>query len=124
MVLEMRSWTCCLSGMQGVGKHVDFIKERVEIHAQEFLMLRDSSAPRLRDVFKGFFFMSPWGLFGNVPIFPHPSTGLFAEFSSWNMSPLPVLQVGLFTAMCKHTAHTVQHKLKSGTSTAVTLKAA
>lgn len=53
MVLEMRSRMHCLSGMQGVRKRVDFIKERREINT-ESLMLRDSSALRLEDVLKGF----------------------------------------------------------------------
>lgn len=34
MVLEMRSWTHCLSGTQGVRKRFDVIKERVEINTQ------------------------------------------------------------------------------------------
>lgn len=34
---------------------------------------------------------------------------LFVEVSSWNMSLLPVLQVGLFTSTCKHKLRAWHH---------------
>lgn len=105
MVLEMRSWTCCLSGRQRVRKQVDFIKERVEINTQ-FLMLRDSSAPRLEKAFAS----RPCGTCLESFPFSLIHLGLFAEVSSWNMSPQPVLQVALFTSMGKHSVHAVPHK--------------
>lgn len=39
----------CVSGMQGVKKQADFIKEGREINTR-FLMLRDGSAPILENV--------------------------------------------------------------------------
>lgn len=110
MVLEMRSWMHRVPGTQGVRKQVDFIKERGEINT-EFLMLGDSSAPRLEDVLKGFFASCPHETSLESFLFSFIHLGLFVEDSSCNVSPLPVLQVGLFTAMCKHGAHTVPHKL-------------
>lgn len=72
-------------------------------------MLRDSSAPRLEDVLKGFLAWCPWGTCLESLPFSLIHLGLFVEVSSWNMSPLPVLQVALFTAMCKHSGHAVLH---------------
>lgn len=75
----------CLSGMQGVRKQVDFIRERGNKYA-EFLMLRDSSVPRREDVLKGFCFVSLKDSFGIAPIFPHPfkpiCEGLQLEYES------------------------------------------
>lgn len=72
-------------------------------------MLRDSSAGETGGSFKRFFFFLlgvPLGLVWNRSHFPLIHLGLSGEVSSWNTGHQLVLQVGLFTAMCKHSAHT------------------
>lgn len=50
-------------------------------------MLRDSSAPRMEDVLKGFCFLSLWDLFGIAPIFPHPFRPICVGFQLEHESP-------------------------------------
>lgn len=55
IVLEMRSWTRCLSGMQGRGSGSKLmLLKRVEINTVEFGMLGKRSVPRLDDILKAF----------------------------------------------------------------------
>lgn len=92
MVLEMRSWTHRLSGMQGVMKQVDFYPRECGNMYTEFLML----SSRTGRCFKSCFCLVSSGTcLDSLPFFL-VHIGLFAAVSSWNTSPLPVLQFGLF----------------------------